>query len=694
MEKDIEKGKDGEKAPVMRDAEENDDKDVGPQQSCGDHNNVVLDTLPIDINDEKESSPLNNCDNGESNEYNSKFVCAICKLKFPSNKSRKSHINNVHAANRKLFRCLHCSKKYLEKRLVMEHHEAKHPEMPLKFDTVMKKNPSAINNEIGVKSGGDKSDKNAEELRTSGGGVRASSGRASSGNSSLKDTVASSGDAQTSEVTEKALVTDDETHAHKTNMENTSNTDDPMVCESTKQVPIAEKTEVLSKGDTSNATVKIRLEGIKTNSISFTTVNMPVDKALTLLNNKETQILKLGDGSSTSNQTIGPLKIAKIATGSNSSRSNCRRSSKDIIRSSRATQNIELMATDIIEDVIEDGVVYDHVIDPDHPDAVNDIVVDNDCNNVDRDNHDDDYANYDEELRRKNHIAKSDHDYAKPAEMDPQRDVKLDDAISSNLHRCRFCNQIFKQRNIRDRHIQRYHAAQRKHFSCPHCVKVLVSKEGMIKHLEERHPNAEKKYGVTIGANLATEKLAKRKFSCQQCDKSFTLKCNLLNHVRRNHGPTEKCYQCAYCPIKVLTKASIFYHLNEKHPDKKTDFEYTVSDAASIEKIEVVKDKMGKTSMEQEKGKENHDQQKDCVNQQQECDQEQAGLQQEQNDQQHEPDRQSERYNQHEGDLVEKEHDRNDILHFEAQDTPSAADATFRQPTARKSTTFVSKKNN
>ena len=98
--------------------------------------------------------------------------------------------------------------------------------------------------------------------------------------------------------------------------------------------------------------------------------------------------------------------------------------------------------------------------------------------------------------------------------------------------------------------------------------------------------------------------------------------------------------------------------------------------------------------MEQEKGKENHDQQKDCVNQQQECDQEQAGLQQEQNDQQHEPDRQSERYNQHEGDLVEKEHDRNDILHFEAQDTPSAADATFRQPTARKSTTFVSKKNN
>ena len=139
---------------------------------------------------------------------------------------------------------------------------------------------------------------------------------------------------------------------------------------------------------------------------------------------------------------------------------------------------------------------------------------------------------------------------------------------------CEFCEKVFPK--IRQYYDHRSKCKQRPRKSsrtCPHCDKVLSSKDKLRIHVRKMHKGRRQQFMCeTCGKVMKTKAalhqhkithLLVKPHECPECGKGFSQKCNMMYHRRVHTG--EKPYQCDLCDEKFTHNVSLKTHKKKTH---------------------------------------------------------------------------------------------------------------------------------
>ncbi|XP_060809088.1 zinc finger protein ZFP2 isoform X4 [Amyelois transitella] len=120
-------------------------------------------------------------------------------------------------------------------------------------------------------------------------------------------------------------------------------------------------------------------------------------------------------------------------------------------------------------------------------------------------------------------------------------------------HRCRYCDETFKEHHYKKKHLVEKHGYTPEEFPCNACDKVFTRKVSFNLHMRRDH-------------------LLERPFQCMECPKNFSAKVGLENH-RLTHLPM-KMFQCELCKKSYTTKKSIKQHMKIHNDDRRWKCEH------------------------------------------------------------------------------------------------------------------------
>lgn len=163
----------------------------------------------------------------------------------------------------------------------------------------------------------------------------------------------------------------------------------------------------------------------------------------------------------------------------------------------------------------------------------------------------------------------------KPATKKKIEDVLILDDCQYVYH-CQYCRLKFTQNSQFFRHMTSNHELQQQQatFECNDCQVVFSKKANLDLHCQTHHQTKSKSKcescAITFKSRYCLRRHLKLKQlmqenSCLKCQKKFTSKDGLAKHVRNKHTFKNITYQCDMCALKFKVKESLQSHLNRIH---------------------------------------------------------------------------------------------------------------------------------
>ena len=131
-------------------------------------------------------------------------------------------------------------------------------------------------------------------------------------------------------------------------------------------------------------------------------------------------------------------------------------------------------------------------------------------------------------------------------------------------------------------------------YTCEFCCKDFSSKETVILHKQDRHPNMTSTEDGTLDSEVEAETI----HTCDFCSKAFSSKKSVQLHKQKKHSTKAGAgyADCGFCP-SVFSRKLMILHIRKKHPEEGLDLPETknnpwrlqVTEPASTQQIVVKK---------------------------------------------------------------------------------------------------------
>ncbi|XP_072946912.1 uncharacterized protein [Epargyreus clarus] len=152
--------------------------------------------------------------------------------------------------------------------------------------------------------------------------------------------------------------------------------------------------------------------------------------------------------------------------------------------------------------------------------------------------------------------------------------VELDDR--KYIYTCQYCRVKFTQNSHFFRHMSSNHQTQQLEatFECNECQLVFTKKSNLDIHCQTQHQVKSKSKCDTCSITFKSRYCLRRHLklkqllaenSCLKCQKKFTSKDGLVKHVNNKHTFKNITFQCEHCSLKFKAKQSLQTHLNRIH---------------------------------------------------------------------------------------------------------------------------------
>ncbi|KAJ2942465.1 hypothetical protein O0L34_g16070 [Tuta absoluta] len=144
------------------------------------------------------------------------------------------------------------------------------------------------------------------------------------------------------------------------------------------------------------------------------------------------------------------------------------------------------------------------------------------------------------------------------------------------VYHCQYCLLKFTQNSHFFRHMMSNHEIQQKEavFQCNDCQIVFNKKSNLDLHCQTHHQARSKlkceSCAITFKSRYCLRRHMKLKQvlqenSCLKCHKKFTSKDGLAKHIQNKHTFKNVTYQCDFCALKYKVKESLLSHLKRIH---------------------------------------------------------------------------------------------------------------------------------
>ncbi|XP_030751132.1 RE1-silencing transcription factor B-like isoform X2 [Sitophilus oryzae] len=133
----------------------------------------------------------------------------------------------------------------------------------------------------------------------------------------------------------------------------------------------------------------------------------------------------------------------------------------------------------------------------------------------------------------------------------------MSEDAQKTILRCSICGYQTIRSTRFEKH-QKIHLApvDREMFTCAHCDKPYISKQGLKHHIEDNHIDSRKK------------KSQGKVYKCAICDYETLCRSNLERHNNVHLAPEERqMFACELCDKKCRSKKGLQYHLKNAHVD-------------------------------------------------------------------------------------------------------------------------------
>lgn len=154
---------------------------------------------------------------------------------------------------------------------------------------------------------------------------------------------------------------------------------------------------------------------------------------------------------------------------------------------------------------------------------------------------------------------------------------KNNDTVTTNSHRCEYCDKTFGHSNELQVHLITDHASKIA-YKCPICSEIYSEKRNSYTHIINNHSDEYKfkcercRIPYRTETELTEHKNLKKcfmkdNFNCDYCLKKFSRESALLNHLKTLHS-NDKSSSCSICKIKFQKSSSLMLHIKNKHNNK------------------------------------------------------------------------------------------------------------------------------
>ena len=109
-------------------------------------------------------------------------------------------------------------------------------------------------------------------------------------------------------------------------------------------------------------------------------------------------------------------------------------------------------------------------------------------------------------------------------------------------------------------------------YTCEFCSKAFSSKETVILHKQNRHPNMNSTGDVSKNFEVEVDNI----YTCEFCSTVFSSKKLVRLHTQNKHSTKARAgyAACGFCP-GVFSRKLMFQHMKEKHPEEAIDIPMT-----------------------------------------------------------------------------------------------------------------------
>ncbi|XP_028040145.1 PR domain zinc finger protein 5-like [Bombyx mandarina] len=144
------------------------------------------------------------------------------------------------------------------------------------------------------------------------------------------------------------------------------------------------------------------------------------------------------------------------------------------------------------------------------------------------------------------------------------------------IYTCQYCRLKFTQNSQLFRHMTSNHEIQQKTatFECNECQIVFNKKSNLDLHCQTHHQIKSKSKcdscAITFKSRYCLRRHLKLKQqlaenSCIHCQKKFTSKDGLAKHMRNKHCDQSVMFECRVCSVKFKAAESLQSHVNRIH---------------------------------------------------------------------------------------------------------------------------------
>lgn len=144
------------------------------------------------------------------------------------------------------------------------------------------------------------------------------------------------------------------------------------------------------------------------------------------------------------------------------------------------------------------------------------------------------------------------------------------------IYTCQYCRVKFTQNSNYFRHMSANHETQQRQatFECNNCKIIFTKKANLDLHCQTHHQMKSKSRcdscSITFKSRYCLRRHLKLKQTmlenaCKKCQKKFTSKEGLSKHIRNKHVYKNVTFQCDFCSLNYKAKESLLIHLNRVH---------------------------------------------------------------------------------------------------------------------------------